>query len=221
MIIDLHTHTYPLSEDSKLGPDELIQTAKYRGLDGICLTEHDFCPKYEEVERLCKKHDFLVLPGMEINVEIGHLLVFGLEKYVFGMHNLDFVRQAVNEVDGFIILAHPHRRRYHKDDDRTIETAVDSASQDKGLGYIDAMEVLNGVSNNIENEFSELLCKKMKLPGTGGSDAHTLLDIASCATVFEKKINNLRELIHELKAGRFRAIRLRCGMNKKMHEKLL
>jgi len=41
MLIDLHTHTLPLSDDSELTPDELIEHAKSAGLDAICLTEHD------------------------------------------------------------------------------------------------------------------------------------------------------------------------------------
>jgi predicted metal-dependent phosphoesterase TrpH len=42
MIIDLHAHTGPYSDDSQLNPQELIQKAKRSGLDGICFAEHDF-----------------------------------------------------------------------------------------------------------------------------------------------------------------------------------
>src|SRR3989304_2201581 len=42
MLIDLHTHTRPLSHDSLLTPDDLIEAAKAAGLDAVCLTEHDF-----------------------------------------------------------------------------------------------------------------------------------------------------------------------------------
>ena len=42
MLIDLHTHTHPLSHDSLLSPDELIEAAKAAKLAGVCLTEHDF-----------------------------------------------------------------------------------------------------------------------------------------------------------------------------------
>ena len=41
MLIDLHNHTLPLSLDSCLRPDWLIEQARRRDLACICLTEHD------------------------------------------------------------------------------------------------------------------------------------------------------------------------------------
>ena len=41
MIIDIHTHTYPTSDDSLLTPDQLVEESKRAGLDGICITDHD------------------------------------------------------------------------------------------------------------------------------------------------------------------------------------
>ena len=40
MIIDIHTHTYPTSDDSMLTPEELIQEAKRIGLDGVAYRQH-------------------------------------------------------------------------------------------------------------------------------------------------------------------------------------
>ena len=50
MIIDLHNHTYPKSDDSFISPDELIIKAKDIGLDGICLTEHDSFWTNDDIE---------------------------------------------------------------------------------------------------------------------------------------------------------------------------
>ena len=70
-LIDLHTHTRPLSHDSDLTPDDVIDAAKRSGLDGVCLTEHDFFWEHDKVAELARKHNFLVLPGIEVNVEQG------------------------------------------------------------------------------------------------------------------------------------------------------
>ena len=208
MIIDLHTHTYPLSDDSKLGPDELIQQAKEAGLDGICLTEHDHFWEEDEIARLRNAHDFLILPGVELNVEIGHILVFGLHSYVFGMHHFDFVRQAVDDAGGFIILAHPYRRRFREWEEQSLASAVEKAWQDANLKLVDAIEVLSGTGSKAENEFSLELCHRLNLKGTGGSDAHSPSDMPSCGTLFEREISSLSELVQELKAGRFSAVSL-------------
>ena len=49
MLIDLHAHTSQESWDSTLTPDQLIESAKAAGLDGICLTEHDQFWSHDEV----------------------------------------------------------------------------------------------------------------------------------------------------------------------------
>ena len=75
-----------------MGVDDLIQAAKVAGLDGVCLTEHDAFWDMHEVNALSRRHDFLVLPGSEINTDTGHVLVFGLQRYVFGLHKPAFLR---------------------------------------------------------------------------------------------------------------------------------
>ena len=207
MIIDLHTHTKPRSEDSDLQPAELIHQAKQAGLDGICLTEHDQFWDKDALDKLSQEHDFLVLPGVEINTEEGHLLVFGVEKYSFGMHTTEYLKHIVDEVGGVMILAHPYRRQFFIDDD--LHTAVERFCQKPLSHLIDTIEVLNGQGSERQNKFSQELCRRLNLKGVGGSDAHSIPDIASCATLFERNISNVEQLITELKAGRFRAVDLR------------
>ena len=114
-MIDLHCHSYPKSDDSFMGVDELIEAAKAEGLDGICLTEHDSFWTHEEVETLSSRHQFLVLPGCEINTDTGHVLVFGLHRYIFGLHKALFLRAAVETEGAVIVAAHPYRRRFLED----------------------------------------------------------------------------------------------------------
>lgn len=203
MIIDIHTHSRPYSDDSDLSPTALIQHAKRSGLDGICLTEHDYFWRDEDIARLNQEHNFPVFPGVEINTEEGHLLVFGLKKYEFGMHHAKFVWRLVDKVGGIIILAHLYRGRLHHNP--TSELLLEQASQAPIFDLVDAIETLNGRSKSVENGFAQKLCHKLKIRTVGGSDAHSFSDIPSCATVFEKRITTLKELIAELKAGRFRA----------------
>src|SRR3972149_1784555 len=89
MLIDLHTHTRPLSHDSLLTPDDLIEAAKAAGLDAVCLTEHDFTWDPQAVRELARRHSFRIIPAIEVNTEDGHLLAFGIDRYVYGMHRIE------------------------------------------------------------------------------------------------------------------------------------
>ena len=213
MLIDLHSHTRPLSWDSFLSPDELVERSKAAGLDGICLSEHDFFWKLEDVEELAKRHEFLVLPAIEINTDDGHILAYGLEKYVYGMHRSHELADHIEEAGGAMIAAHPHRRQmpWYMESDRDYEEALQRASRNAAYQYCVALETINGRSTERENEFSERLRKLMEMRGSAGSDAHARLDIARCATEFERDIHDIGGLIEELKAGRFRPVDLASG----------
>ncbi len=208
MLIDLHTHTAPKSEDSYLTPDELVIHAKRAGLDAICLTEHDWFWDEKEIAKLRRKHNFLVIPGVELTTEEAHLLVFGLKKYVFGMHRASLVKRLVDEVGGAIVVAHPYRRHFPigaQPEDERYYPALTRACESPIFDIADAIEVLNGRGTEKENAFSRGICQKLNLRGVACSDAHRIEDIGCCATLFERKITGLDDLIAELKAGRFRA----------------
>ncbi len=210
MLIDLHTHTKPLSWDSYLTPDDLIVRSKEAGLDGICLSEHDYFWAPDEVAELAKRHSYLVLPAIEINTDDGHMLAYGLDNYVYGMHRSGTLANHIERENGAMIAAHPYRRQmpWYIDNDRDYEEALARASRNAAYKFCAALEVLNGRGSPKENEFSQRLAELMQMPGTAGSDAHARTDIAQCATRFERDIASLEDLITELRAGRFEAVDL-------------
>lgn len=214
MIIDIHTHTYPTSVDSLLTSEELISEAKRIGLDGICITDHDGFWDHHEVIELSKRHNFLVLPGCEVTTEEGHLLVYGLRKYIFGMHRSEFVKDLVEKQGGVTVVAHPYRRTYREHADTSpaaYHEMLDRAARNHVFGIVDAVEVLNGRGSKDENAFSLELARRFDLPGTGASDAHMLKDLGTFATEFESHVSSLDDLITELRAGRFRPVVLDGG----------
>jgi predicted metal-dependent phosphoesterase TrpH len=212
MLIDLHTHTRPLSHDSLLSPDELVDAAKAAGLDAVCLTEHDFTWDPEKVRDLARRHAFSVIPGIEVNTENGHIIAFGLDRYVYGIHRIAELARLVDDSGGALIAAHPHRRqlpwRLRREGDPDEASAWSEALQravaNPAYRYVCALETLNGRSSQRENDFSQELCSRLGLPAVGGSDAHQRDDLGRCATEFERPIADLSDLIAELKAGRVR-----------------
>jgi predicted metal-dependent phosphoesterase TrpH len=209
MLIDLHTHTIPLSEDSELTPDELVVRSRHAGLDAVCLTEHDAFWKDDDIAALCRKHNFLILPGTEINTEEEHLIVFGLKHWIIGMSQAAFVRQWVDDAGGAMIVAHPFRRKILKGEDpenRRYNRELERACNNPLYRMADAIEVFNARGSERENAFSMELATRLNLRGIAGSDAHEPAEVGHAATYFERDISNVRDLIAELKAGRFRAL---------------
>jgi len=204
LIIDLHAHTWPGSWDSVLKPGDYIQRSKDAGLDGVCLTEHDYTWSIAKVQELAVEYNFLVIPGIEISTDDGHMLAWGIDEYLFGMHHSSRLAEHVRKNEGAMVAAHPYRRQmpWRVQGTKDYGDAVRKAVNNPAYAYVDAIEELNGRGNDRENAFSRAVNELLGKPATGSTDAHTPGDIAKAATWFDRDVHDVRDLIRELKAGR-------------------
>jgi len=204
MRIDLHIHTAPLSACSYIDPQELVQEARRLKLDGICLTEHQVVWNRAEVDRLAEEGGIRIFRGNEFTTNQGDILVFGFYEDIKELLLLQELREKVTAAGGYMIAAHPFRG-FKTFGIGQLQMTVEQASKRKMLQLVDAVEVGNGKLAPDENEMARKVAEKLGLPGTGGSDAHRVDEIATWITVFEKDIEDENELLQELHAGRFRA----------------
>jgi len=80
MLIDMHNHTRHGSSDSVIEIDELLHTAKQRGMDGVCVTEHENIVKDFDFEALRKRYEMPIFVGVEISIlPVGHFLCYGID----------------------------------------------------------------------------------------------------------------------------------------------
>lgn len=108
MWIDTHCHT-KYSYDNWLEPLDLIRRAKSLGLDGVCITEHYSYEASEPVERIGREEGLLVLRGVEIATDRGHLLAYGVVDDGWNIWNrdsylpLEEVIERINDLGGDIL----------------------------------------------------------------------------------------------------------------------
>ncbi|MDK1021066.1 MAG: PHP domain-containing protein [Candidatus Hydrogenedentes bacterium] len=216
MKIDLHLHTVNGSACAYMEPDALVQKAKAVGMDGVCITDHDYVWAPNAVERLRDKHGFLVIGGAEVGTEYGHVLVFGLHETVRDVFYANDLRKMVDEAGGVMVLAHPFRG-----EPALVRAYFDASSNGKTEEFVDtleavclrpvfqlmdALETYNGASSFNEVELATVVAERLNLKGTGGSDAHAVIGVGACYTVFEEPVHDEQDLIGQIKAGRFHGV---------------
>jgi len=194
MLIDLHTHTFPKSADSGLSLEVLLTTGRRKGLDGVCLTEHNSVWGRGDVTGLAERYGISVFRGMEVSTDIGHVLVFGIERYTTEMSEVYRLAHIVEEEDGAMILAHPWR------EDNGVPGWPDVSE------LFDAVEVINGCDSKVSSAYWVYMVSAMGICTTAGSDAHSAGAIGSCATEFETAVKDDAELVRAIKSCKYRPV---------------
>ena len=212
-VFDLHVHTVRGSSDSNLTPQELIKEAHRIGLDGVCLTEHGGGWEPPELEATFRDAGLTVVRALEVDTDMGHILVFGLHRYVSGIHMAVELRKAVNRAGGVMISAHPFRNLFNKPPynvnllykkGQGIPGTAKEASVHALFRLVDDIEVANGSNTDQENLFTLDVAAELGLGGTGGSDVHSTQGLGKCVTMFDGEISGESDLIEALKAKAFR-----------------
>jgi len=194
VLIDLHTHTRVHSACSALTPDALVRAAKARGLDGVCITEHDALWPITDIEHLARELDFIVLRGIEVTTEVGHALVYGVPSFLAEMASLATLHRVVRDEGALMFLAHPGRSYGAPPGDLSA--------------YFDSVEAQNGTEGMLQNDNAAVLASSFPLPGIGGSDSHSVREVGVCATDFSIRITDEATFIAALKSGDYRARRV-------------
>lgn len=171
-------------------------------MDGLCLTEHHSLWNPHDVDQLIKNEDIKIFRGNEITTNQGDILIFGYEGEIPDVITIQELHQRVKEVEGLMIAAHPFRG-FLLFGIGQLQMTVDKACERRVFQYVDAVEIKNNKLNDDENNMAYQVSQRLGLPGTAGSDAHRIDEIGKCITIFERDVQNERELIQEICAGRF------------------
>lgn len=207
-VFDLHIHTRRYSGCSFIAFEDVAAQARQAGLDGVALTEHGMRWPDDEFDRLqqaAAPYGVLFINGQEIHARDeqgrseGEYLIFGIKRSLTKTQSARQLVETVHGEGGVIIAAHPYK------------LSRGGRSHYYGAGDLIYQLNLDGIEF-CHPDHSEIAMAKVQkaleekcLPGTGGSDAHKILNIGSCVTVFENPISNEEDFLWEIRAGCFRA----------------
>lgn len=188
VFIDLHMHEKRHSLDSHLSLEEMVEIAKRRGLDAICITDHDSMGLKEYAAEYSKKTGFPIFVGIEFYSLQGDILAFGIDTYPDERISAQEFIDMVHAQGGVVVSAHPFRHNR-----RGLEESLDV------LKGVDAIEILNGSTLPDATMMAVKYAKKHGFTITGGSDCHYPDKVGICATYFPNEIRTMEDLVQAIK----------------------
>ena len=179
--IDLHTHTF-FSGDGVSSPEENIAAAREKGLHGLAVTDHNTCDAVTYLlDKGLMREDglpvdgFLIIPGVEVSTDEGHLLCIGTTlPYLKGKPARE-VCELIHENGGLAIPPHPFDLFRAGIRAETLATLP-----------LDALEVFNAATTlRRYNEQALRYAQSRGLPMTAASDAHHSEALGTAYTILD------------------------------------
>lgn len=155
------------------------------------ITDHDSVRGCNVAVELASPYpDILIIQGVEISTPQGDVVVLGTDELPPKPWTPETIVDFAKSIDGVSIVAHPFRAY--------------------GLGEraqkykVDAIEVQNGGSSPAANAQAKELAKRMGVPGTAGSDAHSVSELFSVHNNIEASLN-VDSVLQAIRKGRVSA----------------
>ncbi len=183
---DLHTHTH-YSGFSKVGfipypesvtpPETMVDTAMKKGLDVLCITDHNEIKGAWRAERYARENglEIEVVVGEEVSTADGEVLgLFLQERIPKGLSAAETI-EIIHDQDGLAVAPHPFSYRCPSLGARINEFCLDG------------VEVLNAAHRDIYVNGLAQRNASSSLAHTGGSDAHSPKMLGDAYTEFPGK----------------------------------
>ncbi len=192
---DLHSHSF-FSGDGISRPEEMIEVARSKGLQGLAITDHNNCASVDYLlERGLMREDglpvdgFLLIPGVEVTTAEGHLLCLGarLPDNLKGTPAIE-VCQLIHEAGGLAVPPHPYDRFRAGIREEVLEILP-----------IDALEVFNAATTLDRHNRKALAYANAKGIGMlASSDAHHASVVGTAYTILETEELSLAAVISQI-----------------------
>lgn len=190
MLVDMHLHECTCSADSHINLEQIVTIARSKGLDGVCITDHDSMGLKDYAEEYSAKTGFPIFVGIEFFSLQGDITAWGIHSYPDRRVDAQEFIDHVNEAGGFCVSCHPFRNN-----NRGLEENL------RAVRGLHGVEVLNGSTDLESNRRALHFCRELGLKPIGASDAHTLGQIGKYVTWLPEAVNRLEDFVELLKTG--------------------
>ena len=188
MLFDLHVHSN-ISVCSNLSLDEILSQAQSKGLDGVCITDHNTMAAGQVISEGMQTNGLCVLIGQEYSTSQGDFLLFGPYEDLAPGLSATQILDHVQATGGAAIAAHPFREL------RPVQEQIIQS------GLCRIIEQENGRNTQKENSRTRDWLKRYSLTPVAGSDAHTLNELGQCPVDFNLPVLSRKDLIRVLNSG--------------------
>ncbi len=218
----MHAHTYPCSDCSKISIEELVESLREGGYQGCVLTNHflhgntgldrsmpweEFVREYEldymRGKRLAEKYGLDLIFGIEEGVDDGvEILCYGITPQILYSNPSLSERSAkkwhdvMSSYGVLTVQAHPYRKLSYIPESYVLPHDT-----------IDGIEVFNFSNSSEENEKArEESLSHPEWILSSGADTHTTEKACHAGIECDVRITNEKELVEVLKSGEYNLI---------------
>lgn len=194
LTVEFHCHTR-YSKDSLVHPADLVDACRRKGIDRVVITDHNEISGALEAQRIDPQH---VIVGEEVMTTQGELLAaFVQERLPPGLPPDEAIARL--RVQGaFISVSHPF--------DAIRKGSWQAKDLLAILPLVDAIEVFNArcLSSGANRQAIDF-ARQHQLPGTVGSDAHTLRELGRAVLILQEFHNaeSLRSVLPQADSRTF------------------
>jgi hypothetical protein len=174
------------------------------GLDGYAVCDHDTVEGWKAKE----PKGLIIIPGLEVHARGAHILCLDpVEVVPSGLSIVETV-ERIHGQGATAVIAHP----------MALPRSFVSLKEAKKAGF-EAVEVANAaqIPFGLVMRWNRDFAKRLKLPETGGSDAHFPETIGRSYTVVEADSREPKDVIEAVRKGRTVVV----GAGTKIGERLL
>lgn len=193
MLIDMHLHESTCSLDSHISLEQIVTIAREKGLDAVCITDHDSMGLREYAEEYARKTGFPIFVGVEYYSLQGDITAWGINDFPRQRIDAQLFIDQVNAAGGFCVSCHPFRNNK-----RGLEENL------RRVHGLHGVEVLNGSADMEANRTALRFCRELGLQAIGASDAHTTEQIGKYVTWLPEKVTTLDDFVAQLHTVRTR-----------------